>query len=253
MPIVIVPTAADVSEHLADRTADALRAVLAARARATLCLTGGSTPVSAYERLATAEGIEWDRVHLFWGDERAVGPESPDSNAGMALRTLVAPAGIPASNVNRIEGERGAQEAARRYESRLEQTFGNAPARFDVLHLGMGADGHVASLFPGSAALGATDRRVVATEAPTGMAVRDRITLTLPVLRRAAVTILAAAGADKRVALTAAFAADPPPAGRPPAGRIAPDDGEMMWILDAALASGIVSADSVAETGPAEG
>ena len=237
MSIVVVPTPAAVSEQLADRTADILRAVLAEHASARVCLTGGSTPVAAYERLARAEGIEWDRVHLFWGDERAVGPESPDSNAGMAMRTLVGPAGIPATNVNRIEGELGASEAARRYESCLEVTFGNGRARFDVLHLGMGPDGHTASLFPGSAALSVRDRRVVATEAPDGMAVRDRITLSLPVLCRSAVTIIAAAGADKRTALAAAFSDDPPPA-----GRIVPENGELVWILDAALADGIVTA-----------
>ena len=241
MSVVVLPTAAAVSDALADRTADILRAVLAGRVRATLCLTGGSTPEPAYARLAAAEGIEWDRVHLFWGDERAVGPESPDSNAGMAQRTLIGPAGIPASNVRRIEGEHGAAEAARRYEACLEEFFGNAKARFDVLHLGMGPDGHVASLFPGSPALAEQHRRVVATEAPEGMAVRDRITLTLPVLGRSAVALLAATGAGKRDALAAAFS-DDPAAARPPAGRVRPEDGELTWLLDAALADGIVDA-----------
>lgn len=233
--IVVLPTPAAVSDALADRTADIVRAVLAARPRALVCLTGGSTPVAAYARLAAADGIEWDRVHVFWGDDRAVGPDDPDSNAGMAQRTLIGPAGIPASNVHRIEGEHGAVEAARRYESCLEEFFGAARARFDVLHLGMGPDGHVASLFPGSPALGERNRRVVATEAPAGMAVRDRVSLTLPVLGRSAVTIIAAAGADKRDALAAAFSAAPPPV-----GRVAPEDGELTWILDRALADGIV-------------
>ncbi|HEX8386029.1 MAG TPA: 6-phosphogluconolactonase, partial [Rubricoccaceae bacterium] len=117
MSIVVLPTAAAVADRLADRTADEVRAVLAVRARAMVCLTGGSTPVAAYERLARAEGIEWDRVHVFWGDERAVPVDHPDSNAGMAQRTLIGPAGIPATNVRRIEGERGAAVAARRYEA----------------------------------------------------------------------------------------------------------------------------------------
>ncbi|HEX8299392.1 MAG TPA: 6-phosphogluconolactonase [Rubricoccaceae bacterium] len=248
MSIVILPTAADVSDALADRTADRLRAVLGTRARATLCLTGGSTPEPAYARLAAAEGIEWDRVHLFWGDERAVGPDSPDSNAGMAQRTLIGPARIPASNVRRIEGERGAAEAARRYEACLEEFFGAAPARFDVLHLGMGPDGHVASLFPGSPALAEQNRRVVATEAPDGMAVRDRITLTLPVLGRSALTLIAATGAGKRDALAAVFSTDPPPA-----GRVRPENGELTWLLDAALADGIAEATDGPGDGPAAG
>ncbi len=237
--IVVFPTPAAVSDALADRTADIVRSVLAVRPRALVCLTGGSTPVAAYTRLAAAEGIEWDRVHVFWGDDRAVGPDDPDSNAGMAQRTLVEPAGIPASNVHRIEGEHGADEAARRYESCLEEFFGNAKARFDVLHLGMGPDGHVASLFPGSPALEEKNRRVVATEAPAGMAVRDRISLSLPVLGRSAVTLIAAAGADKRDALAAAFSENPPPV-----GRVAPEDGELTWLLDRALADGIVEPTS---------
>ncbi len=237
MPIVVLPTPADVADALADRTADVLRQVLAVRARAVVCLTGGSTPEPAYTRLAAAADIEWDRVHIFWGDERAVGPDSPDSNAGMAQRTLIGPAGSPASNVRRIQGERGAHEAARRYESCLEEFFGHAPARFDVLHLGMGPDGHVASLFPGSPALNERHRRVVATEAPDAFAVRDRITLTLPVLGRSAVTLIAAAGAGKRDALAAAFSDDPPPV-----GRVHPERGELTWLLDAALADGIVAA-----------
>ena len=237
MPIVVLPTPEAVAEHLADRTAAIVRDVLAVRPRALVCLTGGSTPEPAYARLAAADGIEWDRVHLFWGDDRAVGPESPDSNAGMAQRTLIGPAGVPASNVHRIAGEHGAPEAARHYESCLEEFFGAAKARFDVLHLGMGADGHVASLFPGSPALAEKHRRVVATEAPAGVAVRDRISLTLPVLGRSAVALIAATGAAKRDALAAAFGDDPPPV-----GCVVPEDGELTWILDRALADGIVEA-----------
>ena len=242
MPVVVLPTPEAVSDALADRTADLLRAALADRPRALVCLTGGSTPEPAYVRLAAAEGIEWDRVHVFWGDERAVGPDSPDSNAGMAQRTLIGPAGIPASNVHRIEGECGAEEAARRYESCLEEFFGNAKARFDVLHLGMGADGHVASLFPGSPALAEKHRRAVATEAPAGMAVRGRISLSLPVLGRSAVALVAATGAGKRGALAAAFADDVD--ARPPAGRVAPESGELTWLLDRALADGIIEASA---------
>ncbi len=235
--IVVLPTAAAVAEQLADRTADVIREVLDNRARALVCLTGGSTPEPAYVRLALAEGIEWDRVHVFWGDERAVGLDDENSNAAMAMRTLISPAGIPPSNVHRIEGERGAQAAARQYESCLEEFFGSARARFDVLHLGMGADGHVASLFPGSLALNSRNHRVVATEAPAGMAVHDRISLTLPVLGRSAVTLIAASGAAKRDALAAAFAPDPPPI-----GRVVPENGSLTWLLDEAIASGIVEA-----------
>ena len=195
--IVVLPSARAVAEALADRTAAALRAALAAEPRATLCLTGGSTPVPAYQRLSQAEGLDWDRVHVFWGDERSVPPDHAESNYGMARRTLLRPAGVPESNVHRMPGECPPPEGSRVYEQALEQFFGD-DVRFDVLHLGMGSDGHTASLFPGTAALDERGRRVVPNVAPASAAVRDRLTLTLPVLAQAELCLFAVAGAGKR-------------------------------------------------------
>lgn len=231
-----------VADRLAEVTTEALRAALATRARATLCLTGGSTPEPAYERLGATAGIEWDRIHLFWCDERAVGPDDAHSNFGMVARTLLRAAGVPASNVHRIEGELGARRAALAYESTLEEFFGHKGARFDVLHLGMGADAHVASLFPGAPELDESRRRVVPTEAPRTAAVRERITLTLPVLNRAQRVFVAAAGADKGDALAAVDSGDDVPA-----ARLAPE-GPLVWIVDRALAQ----AAGVREFGPAD-
>ena len=232
--IVVLPTAAAVAEALADRTATALRAVLAGEPRATLCLTGGSTPEPAYRRLAAA-GLAWDRIHLFWTDERCVPLGHPDSNAGMAMRALIEPAGVPASNVHRFQGELGGAEAARAMEAELETFFGDDGARFDVLHLGMGSDGHVASLFPSRDALRETERRAVATEAPDGMAVADRATLTLPVLNAASLVLLAATGDGKRAAFSEVLDAEP--GGGPPAARLGPL-GDLVWLVDRALAQG---------------
>ncbi|WP_412067221.1 6-phosphogluconolactonase [Rubrivirga sp. IMCC43871] len=234
--IVVLPTKQAVAEALADRTATALRAALAREPRVTLCLTGGSTPVPAYERLAAAEDIDWGRVHLFWGDERCVEPDHPESNYRMAKRTLIDPAGIPASNVHKMPGGCPPAEGAAVYEQALEQFFGDE-LRFDVLHLGMGDDGHTASLFPGTAALGVTDRRVAVGQAPPSAAVRDRLTLTFPTLAHADLCLVAAAGAGKREAFADVLDAYDGDSEGPPAARVRAD-GEMVWLVDRAMAQG---------------
>jgi 6-phosphogluconolactonase len=240
--IVVLPTPTAVAEALADRTAATLRAALAEQPRVTLCLTGGSTPVPAYERLGHAEGIEWDRVHVFWGDERSVPPEHPDSNYAMARRTLLEPAGIPDSNVHRMPGECPAEEGAAVYEQALAQFFGDN-LWFDVLHLGMGDDGHTASLFPGSPALDEQDRRVVSTQSPPASAVRDRLSLTFPALAKARLCLVAAAGAAKRDAFVDVLDAyDGQGDDAPPVARVEPE-GDLVWLVDRALAQGLLEGD----------
>ena len=239
--IVVVPTKAAVAEALADRTAAALRRLLAEKNKVTLCLTGGSTPVPAYERLARAEGLEWDRVHVFWGDERSVPPDHEDSNFGMASRTLLGPAGVPESNVHRMPGECPPDEGARIYEQALEQFFGD-DLWFDVLHLGMGDDGHTASLFPGTAALEERDRRVAVGQAPPSASVRDRLTLTFPTLARSGLCLVAAAGEGKRAAFSDVLEAYDGEAEGPPMARVEPE-GDLVWLVDRALAQGISGGD----------
>jgi len=239
--IVVLPSPQAVAEALADRTASALRGALARKNRVTLCLTGGSTPVPAYERLAQAEGIDWDRVHLFWGDERCVPPDHPQSNHAMAQRTLIQPAGVPASNVHKMPGTCQPPEGAAVYEQALEQFFGK-DLWFDVLHLGMGADGHTASLFPGTAALGVADRRVTVGEAPPEAAVRERLTLTFPALASAGLCLVAAAGAGKRGAFTDVLDAYDGEQEGPPIARLH-TEGTMVWLVDRALAQGIADDD----------
>lgn len=235
--IVVLSSKAAVAEALADRTAAALRAALDRAMRATLCLTGGSTPVPAYERLATAEGIDWDRVHVFWGDERCVEPDHPESNYAMAHRTLLAPAGVPESNIHKMPGGCPPDEGAAIYEQALEQFFGDH-LRFDVLHLGMGDDGHTASLFPGTDALDEADRRVVPGQAPPSAAIRDRLTLTFPALAHADLCLVAAAGAGKRDAFSDVLEAYDEGHGGPPAARVRVD-GDMVWLVDRDLAQGL--------------
>jgi 6-phosphogluconolactonase len=241
--VVVLPSPAAVAEALADRTAAALRAALAQKPRVTLCLTGGSTPVPAYERLAGAE-VEWDRVHVFWGDERSVPPDHDESNYAMAARTLLRPAGVPDSNVHRMPGECPPEEGSAVYEQALAQFFGD-DLWFDVLHLGMGGDGHTASLFPGSPALDERDRRVVPAQSPPSAAVRDRLSLTLPALHRAGLCLVAAAGEAKREAfgrVLDAYDGDAPGPDAPPAARVSAE-GDLVWLVDRALAQGLLDDD----------
>lgn len=237
--VLVLPTPADVATELATRTARALQSTLAAEPRASLCLTGGSTPAPAYRQLATIEDIAWTRVHVFWGDERAVGPEHPDSNFRMARETLLDAVEIPEDNIHRIEGERGAEEAARHYEQVLHEFFGADGVAFDVLHLGMGSDGHTASLFPGSPALNETERHAIDTLAPPTSPIQNRITLTVPPLNGARTTLIAAHGAGKRDAFAAVLNAhDGAQEHAPPISQIDPA-GDCHWLIDHELAKGM--------------
>jgi 6-phosphogluconolactonase len=205
-----------------------------------VALAGGTTPRGAYERIAAgwrkAPGGElpWERVHLFWGDERMVPPEDPRSNYGMAREALIDRVPIPPANVHAIPGDAAdPAAAAARYEGTLRDAFGSGAVgvpRFDLVLLGMGADGHTASLFPGAAALDEEDRLAVATRHPETR--EPRVTLTLPVLNHAAATIVLVAGAEKaetlrRVVRGVGSSADETPL---PAARLRPRAGTLLWL-----------------------
>jgi 6-phosphogluconolactonase len=189
--------AADV-DGLARVAADRVRVLafdaLAARGRFRLALAGGSTPRALYAHLAAARDVDWARVDVFFGDERAVGPDDPQSNYRMARETLLSPAAVPPENVHRLRGEDPELAAAARdYEAAL-----GAPP-LDLVLLGMGADGHTASLFPGTAALDERARLCVANDVPQ-LATR-RLTLTYPALLGARDVLFLVAGADKAATL----------------------------------------------------
>jgi 6-phosphogluconolactonase len=222
------------AEEVTRRAAEAV----AARGAFTLVLAGGSTPRALYRLLADpAEPfrarVAWPAVHAFFGDERAVPEGSPDSNAGMARAALLAH--VPLAAVHRIEGERGAAEAAARYEADLRARFGDVPApAFDLVLLGVGPDGHTASLFPGSPAL--DERRRWAVAGPPGLPPRvERVTLTFPVLDAARAVLFLVAGADKAAALRRLLRPVP---GEPPipAARVHPA-GTLLVLADAAAAA----------------
>ena len=242
--LIVLPDAAAVARAAAEQIAQRSARAVAEAGRFTIALSGGSTPKRLYALLADPaapyrDRIPWDRVHVFFGDERHVPPDDPQSNFRMAREALLDRAPIPAANVHRVLAERPADEAASLYDEELRRAFslaaGAAP-RFDLVLLGMGNDGHTASLFPGTAALSERRRLVVANWVPKFSS--WRITMTLPVFEAAAAVVFLVAGPDKAVPLAAVF--DPSsPADAYPCQLIRPVSGELLWLADAAAASGV--------------
>jgi 6-phosphogluconolactonase len=218
---------------LAERAADAVDA----RGRFVVALAGGSTPTGLYALLATPAWrarVPWERVHVFWGDERLVPPDDPHSNFGMAQQALLRHVAVPPEQVHRVPLELGAGDAvAARYESELRACFTPATddvPRLDLVLLGLGSDGHTASLFPASPAL-AEQRRLVVATPPGALPPRvDRVTCTLPLSNAARAVAFLVTGADKAAPLRRVLAGD----FTLPAARIRPTHGELRWFVDAA-------------------
>jgi 6-phosphogluconolactonase len=208
--------------------------------RFTVALSGGSTPRPLYARLAADHYrrlIDWPRVHFFWGDERCVPPDHPDSNFRAAEETLLARVPVAASNIHRMNGEGDSAEAAVNYEQELRGFFAPAPGalpRFDLILLGIGEDGHTASLFPGTAALDEAQRWVAAVYVEKLES--HRLTLTLPVINAAAQVTFLVAGSAKGVVLRQILSRAEVDL---PAARVRPAGGSLVWIIteDAAARS----------------
>jgi 6-phosphogluconolactonase len=202
---VVLPTPAVVAEAAADRIVAAARNAIRRRGRFHLALSGGSTPRVVYALLAAPPrvgAVDWSRVEFFWGDERAVPPDHPDSNYGVARELLLEHLpGVRRGAIHRMPADAADRDAtARRYQSELARAFGipsdaPRPPALDLVWLGMGRDGHTASLFPGSTALAEQRRWAVATWAPSLAA--WRMTLTLPVINAARAALVVVTGADK--------------------------------------------------------
>ena len=216
-----------------------LREAIARRGRGALALSGGHTPEKMYALWATTEKYrsetDWNRVHLFWGDERYVPQSDPLSNYRMTREALLARVPIPAANVHAAPTDLPTPEqAAAAYDQELRKFFGSVTPAFDVTLLGLGPEGHTASLFPDSAALEEKESWVAAVR--VAAVPPDRLTFTLPVLNSSRNTYFLVAGENKRTIL-AALRAEPD--SRPsvyPAGRIRPADGRVLWYLDQAAA-----------------
>ena len=203
-----------------------------------VALAGGNTPRQVYELLSTARfknRVEWPQVHFFFGDERCVPPEHPDSNYAMAYEALISRVPIPAKNVHRMLGEGNANENALAYENELRTFFaGLTWPRFDLVLLGMGEDGHTASLFPDSAALKEMSRWVVATRNEQSR--QERITLTVPVLNHARRIMVLVTGKKKAQRLKEVLRPQPG-SEQLPVQAITPIKGMLEWLVDADAAS----------------
>jgi 6-phosphogluconolactonase len=207
-----------------------------ARGVFSVALSGGSTPRDLHHRMASpplAQQIDWARVEIFFGDERCVPPEDPQSNYHMAEETLLSHVPVPASHVHRMRGELPPVEAADDYERQLKAFFKADPPRLDVILLGMGDNGHTASLFPGLSAVHEQQRWVVAEEVPE--VDMWRITLTPVVLNLAREVVFLVAGEGKASMLRQVVEGPFAPEERP-AQVVRPSPGEVMWLVDAAAA-----------------
>ncbi len=233
---VIVDTRKELFETAARRVVAILGETLGSQARASVALAGGSTPEGLYRLLATPEyasRIAWDRVELFWGDERMVPIEDPRSNYRMTQEALLQHLDLKPGQVHRIPVERmEPARAAAAYEEDLRHFFcrgGRVDApRFDLVLLGLGTDGHIASLFPGSRSLTVTDRWAVGVERPADV---SRVSLTFPVLNAARTVLFLVAGEDKAPAVSKIMDSGGDVRDWPARG-VRPTDGKLLWLLD---------------------
>jgi 6-phosphogluconolactonase len=218
------------------------------RGRFAVALSGGSTPKVLFAILAEkpfADALPWQAIHFFWGDERCVPPDHPDSNYRMAHETLLSKVGIPRENIFRVPTEdEDKTRAAANYSETIRQFF-NPPAtdplpRFDLVFLGMGADGHTASLFPGTSALRVEDGIAIANYVEKLQT--HRITLTAATINHAENVIFLVAGEDKAATLKEVLEGEYQPE-KYPSQLIRPVNGELLWMLDEAAAAELTAAD----------
>lgn len=238
MNIDVLPTPEALAAAAAEVFIRTGNSAIAAAGKFNVALAGGTTPKRLYSLLGTApfaHRIDWPRVHVFWGDERCVPPTDETSNYRMAREALLDHVPIPADNIHRIHGEVDPETAAAAYEHTLRNTL---TERFDLILLGLGADGHTASLFPGSSAVH-EHGRWVAAEYMTAVAMW-RVTLTPAVINKASQVVFLVAGADKAAMLQRVIegARDEDVL---PAQIIEPQDGELHWLVDVAAASDMVN------------
>ena len=224
-----------ISREAARRLTDLARDAVRQRGTCAIALAGGSTPRRLYQLLASdahRAAVPWDAIAWFWSDERCVPPEHAQSNYRLAFDTLLGPAGVSAERVHRIAGEASPPaRAALDYEATLRHAV--LDGVLDVVLLGVGADGHTASLFPGSPALAERERWVVATEAVGPHAIRERITMTYPLLDRARGLFVLASGEAKHDVVSAVMKDPVTAARRYPVARLAPA-GHLTWFVDRA-------------------
>ncbi len=235
--IEICASADEAAARVAELFLDAARTAQADRGSFTVALSGGTSPIPFFHRLAceaSNSGVDWSAVHVFWADERCVHPDHAESNFRLADELFLSRLPTPGATVHRVPGELPPDEAARRYEEELERFFpGMEMPVFDLILLGVGNDGHTASLFPGRVPDGFVGRKAVAVYVEKLKS--HRVTLTLPVINNARHVVFLATGAGKaRIVaevLKGTGGADYP------AGKIVPGEGTLTWLLDKDAAS----------------
>ena len=235
--IAVVPDAAALAEAASREFARAARDAVADRGIFRVALAGGSTPRALYGRLARRpyrRSISWDRVRFFWGDERCVPPDDERSNYRMAREALIKRLEVPGRHVFRMKGEQAPGAAARAYEDALRREFSPRPVRFDLLLLGLGEDGHTASLFPGTQALGQRRRLVAASFVPKFG--EWRVTMTYRAINAARRIVFLVSG-RKKAAPAEKILKKRRGYEQLPASGVAPRRGTLLWLLDEAAAS----------------
>jgi 6-phosphogluconolactonase len=223
------------SKAAAEFIANLINTTLEDKDSFSLVLSGGNTPRQLYEILAApplADRVPWSRVHLFWGDERCVARDHPDSNFGMANALLISKVALPAENVHPIVVETGTpDEVARAYEQSLNKFFGGNSPSFDLVLLGMGEDGHTASLFPHDSVLHEQVKNVAAVHAKGAFPAVRRITLTLPVINRSACALFLVSGKNKREVFQAIVARTDRAGSTYPAALVQPRE-KLVWFVE---------------------
>ena len=232
--IKVLPDPAAVAAEAAERVARAADEAIALAGRFSFVLAGGSTPKTLYELLASApyrDRIDWPNVEIFFGDERTVPPDHKDSNYRMANEVMLSKVPIPESHVHRMRGEIEPEEAAKEYGLLLKEKFGDAGP--DLILLGMGDDGHTASLFPGTPAVREPKHRAFANPVPKLNTIR--LTMTAPFINRAREIIITVTGANKALRLAEVLEGPRDPE-RLPVQIIQPQSGKLAWLVDSAAA-----------------
>lgn len=208
------------------------RAALKNNGRASVALSGGGTPRRTYEFLAHPpyrDQVTWEKIHIFWGDERCVPPDDPKSNERMARETLLKHVPIPPEQIHPIRCEQSSVKAAEQYEKLLRSHFGSCGARFDLVFLGLGENGHTASLFPGTAVL--NEQKLWSADVFVAEQNLHRVTLTAPAINMASKVAFLVSGTPKASVLKEVLEGPSDPQ-QLPAQLIRPVDGRLIWLVD---------------------
>jgi 6-phosphogluconolactonase len=236
--VVVLDTPDDIAAQAAIEFEVRARAAIDEHGWFAVALSGGKTPRALFALLASpqfAENIEWDKVHFFWSDERCLPPDNIDSNFKQAEDALLGPIQEPKSNVHRMQGELEPHTAALNYSDELHKFFGDS-IRFDLIYLGLGEDGHTASLFPGHPALDESAEPCVAVHAPANRIAPWRLTLTFPVLNAPRSVIFLAEG-EAKASVLARVLEGPRDVRQLPAQGVSPERGSLVWLTDRAAAA----------------